>query len=459
MIVFFHTLRTAVKSLRRNVMRSALTALGIVIGTAAVIVMMEIGQGSARAIQETIARMGANNLMIQPGAASSGGISLGGGSEKTLMLEDVDALSTEMAEGLDGVAPVIRARTQVVYGNKNWVPFYLYGTSPSYIDVREWNLVDGSMFSDQDVRNGVQVAVIGQTLVRELFDGESPIGREVRINSRPFKIIGTLAPKGADMVGFDQDDILLSPWTAVKYKVAGTQLTEVNQSVPDVLDAASAVNTLNQRYPVAAVPLYPVESTAQKANYPQIDRLTNIDRIMLRVSNHMPMPAAKKQIGEVLRRQHRLRPGEPDDFNLRDMTEQSAALGSSAKMMGSLLLSVALISLAVGGVGIMNIMLVTVTERTREIGLRMAVGARPRDILRQFLTEAIILCLLGGILGILIGLSGSLAVREFLRWPTESSPAAVIASVSVSVLVGVIFGYYPAWKAARLDPIQALRYE
>jgi ABC-type antimicrobial peptide transport system permease subunit len=455
----FTVFRTAVKSLRRNVMRSALTTLGIVIGVAAVIVMMEIGQGSARAIQETIARMGANNLMIQPGAASSGGISLGGGSEKTLMLEDAEALKTECGDILAGVAPVVRARTQVVYGNKNWVPFYLYGTTPTYLDVREWQLDEGSTFSEQEVRNGVQVCVVGQTIVRELFDGESPIGREVRINSRPFKIIGTLTGKGADMVGFDQDDVLLAPWTAVKYKIAGTALTDVNQSAPDALAAADAVNTLNQRYPVTTVPLYPVPSTAQIANYPQIDRLTNVDRIMIRVARDVPMPVAKKQITEVLKRQHRIRPGEPDDFNLRDMTEQSAALGSSAQMMGSLLLSVALISLAVGGVGIMNIMLVTVTERTREIGLRMAVGARPRDILRQFLIESIILCLLGGILGILIGRGSSAAVRVFLRWPTESSLLAVIASVTVSVLVGVAFGYYPAWKAARLDPIQALRYE
>lgn len=459
MSVWLEITRVALKSLLRNSMRSALTMLGIVIGVAAVITMMEIGQGSARAIRDTIARMGANNLLVQPGAAASGGISLGSGSEKTLTIDDCAALKNECGEILSGVAPIVRARTQVIYGNKNWVPFNLYGSTPEYLEVREWDLEEGHSFDEQDVRNGVQVCVIGQTIVRALFDGQSPIGQHVRVNNQLFRIIGTLTPKGADMVGFDQDDMLLAPWTAVKYKVAGTALTEVNQSAATPIDTAQAVNTLNTRYPGTRLPLYPVPSAAQLANNPKIDRLTNVDRIVVKVSDDAEMTAAKKRIFEVLMRQHRLHPGEPADFNLRDQTEQNAALGSSARMMGSLLLSVALISLVVGGVGIMNIMLVSVTERTREIGLRMAVGARPRDILSQFLVEAIVLCLLGGALGILIGRGGSWAVQAFLQWPTESSMLAVVASVTVSVLVGVIFGYYPAWKASRLDPIQALRYE
>lgn len=459
MSAYIEAMRVALKSLTRNSMRSALTMLGIVIGVAAVITMTEVGQGSAKAIRETIARMGANNLLIQPGAASSGGISLGGGSEKTLTLDDCIALENECGDALFGVAPIVRARTQVIYGGKNWVPFYLYGTTPNYLDVREWAYEEGHGFSEQDVRNSVQVCVIGQTLVREMFGDESPINQHVRINNQLFRVIGTLTYKGSDMVGFDQDDILLAPWTSVKYKIAGTSLTDVNQSVATPIDAAQAVNTLNNRYPVTVQALYPVPSPLQLADNPQIDRLTNIDRVMVRVSDDADMKTAKRRINEVLLRQHRIREGAPADFNIRDMAEQSAAQGSQAKIMGNTLLAVAFISLVVGGVGIMNIMLVSVTERTREIGLRMAVGARPRDILRQFLIEAIILCLLGGAIGIALGRGGSAAVRIFLNWPTESSLLAVVASVTVSVVVGVLFGYYPAWKASRLDPIQALRYE
>lgn len=453
------TVRTAVKALRRNVLRSALTTLGIVIGTAAVITMMEIGQGSARAVRETIARMGANNLMIQPGTAASGGISLGGGTQTTLTLQDAQALADECADVIGSVAPVVRARTQVVYGNKNWVPFYLYGTSPEYLEVRQWEeLAEGYPFTQQDVRNGVQVCILGQTIVREMFGAESPIGKEVRINNQPFKVVGTLTPKGANMLGFDQDDILLAPWTAIKYKVSGTSVASVNQSATAAsTDPRDQVNSLSARYPSQRVALYPTHSAAQLANNPTIDRLTNVDLIWVKVEKDIP--AAKQRINEVLHRTHRIRAGQPNDFNIRDMAEQNAALGSSAQLIGGMLLSVALISLLVGGVGIMNIMLVSVTERTREIGLRMAVGARPRDILRQFLVEAIILCLIGGALGIAIGRLGSWLVSVLFSWPTDSSLPAVIASVSVSVAVGITFGFYPAWKASRLDPIQALRYE
>ncbi|MBL9090213.1 MAG: ABC transporter permease [Planctomycetaceae bacterium] len=459
MLQFVETTRVALRSLRRNVLRSALTTLGIVIGVSAVITMIEIGQGSARAIRETIARMGANNLLIQSGAASSGGITLGGGSGNTLLVSDLEALEVECAEYIAEVAPIVRARTQVVYGNKNWVPFYLYGTSPAYPDVRQWPLEEGSFFTEQDVRNSVPVCVLGQTLVRELFPDSSPVGQDVRINNQPFRVIGTLEGKGADMVGFDQDDTLLAPWTTVKYKVAGESLQETNQSVALPIDTASQVNSLNERYPGLHLPLYPVPSTSQTANYPQANRLETVDRIALRVSDGVDMQQAKKDMSEVLRRKHRLRDNEANDFNIRDMTEQSAAMGSSSAQMGSLLLAVALISLVVGGVGIMNIMLVTVTERTREIGLRMAVGARPRDILRQFLIEAVILCLLGAALGVVLGRGGSAFMNYWKQWPVESSTWAVVASVSSSVLVGVVFGYYPAWKASRLDPIQALRYE
>ncbi|MFO0820891.1 MAG: ABC transporter permease [Pirellulales bacterium] len=453
------TIRTAVKALRRNLLRSFLTTLGIVIGVAAVIAMMEIGQGSSKSIQEMIARMGANNLMVQPGTAASGGISLGGGSQQTLTLKDYEALD-EQRPLLASVAPVVRSRTQIVYGNKNWVPFYMYGTTPSYLDVREWlPLVEGSPFSDQDVRRGTQVCLVGETIVRELFLGESPVGKEIRIGGKPFQVVGVLASKGSNTMGIDQDDIVIAPWTAIKYKVTGTSVTNTNQSAVVAGDPSQQVNSLSSRYPSVQPRLFPIASAQQKANNPQIERSTHVDWIMIRVGRAADIPEAKRRITELLHRSHRIRPNQPNDFNIRDMTEQNEALSSSTRVMGGLLLSVATISLIVGGVGIMNIMLVSVTERTREIGLRMAVGARRRDILRQFLVEAVMLCVSGGAIGIVLGRLSSFILRVVFQWPVETSWPAVVASVSVSVSVGVLFGFYPAWKASRLNPIQALRYE
>lgn len=459
MKAYVRTIKTAAKALRRNLMRSILTTLGIVIGVAAVIAMMEIGRGSSKAIQDMIARMGANNLMVQPGTAASGGVSLGGGSQQTLTLKDVAALEEEIPQ-LISVAPVVRSRTQIVFGNRNWVPFYLYGSTPSYLNVREWeDLLEGVCFSDQDVRNAVQVCLVGTTIVRELFANESPVGKEIRISGKPFTVIGVLASKGSNTMGLDQDDVVLTPWTALKYKVAGTSVTNVNQSAAVVTDPTQQVNSLSARYPSVQTKLFPLASAQQKANNPQIERMTNVDTIMVRVGRAAEVPDAKRRIIEVLQRTHRIRPGQPDDFNIRDMTEQNEALSSSTRVMGGLLLSVATISLIVGGVGIMNIMLVSVTERTREIGLRMAVGARQHDILRQFLVESIILCMSGGAVGIVVGRLSSYILRVAFQWPVESSLPAVVASVTVSVSVGVIFGFYPAWKASRLNPIQALRYE
>ena len=453
------TIRTATKALRRNIMRSVLTTLGIVIGVAAVIAMMEIGAGSSRAIQEMISRMGANNLMVQPGTAASGGVSMGGCSQTTLTLNDFELLYSE-CKLLHSIAPLVRSRTQIVYGGKNWVPFYLYGTTPAYLNVREWEqLAEGTCFSDQDVRNGVQVCLVGQTIVRELFMDESPLGKEIRIGNKPFTVIGVLTPKGSNAMGMDQDDIVMTPWTALKYKVSGTSVANVNQSATATTDPTQQVNSLSGRYPSVQPKLFPVASAQQKANNPQIERMTNVDVIMVRVASSLDVPEAKRQITSLLHRAHRIRPGQPDDFNIRDMTEQNEALSSSTRVMGLLLLSVATISLVVGGVGIMNIMLVSVTERTREIGLRMAVGARQRDILRQFLVEAVILCMIGGGLGIVFGRATSLILKTVFLWPIESSLPAVIASVAVSVSVGVVFGFYPAWRASRLNPIQALRYE
>ncbi len=452
-------LRIAVQGLRRNVLRAALTALGIIIGVAAVIAMMEIGRGSASAIQRTIASMGANNLLILPGTAASGGVSFGAGSVMTLTPQDADALLAE-APAIRAVAPVVRVRTQVIYANKNWVPIFIYGTTPAYLDVREWPIAEGEMFSEQDVRNASKVCVLGQRLVRELFQGESPLGQEVRVNNVAFKVVGVLSSKGANMMGIDQDDILLAPWTSIKYRVAGTSMANVNQSAPSAGSATSSqVNTLNQVYPSSKVNLYPEQSASQAANTPLPVRFANVDQIIAAARSSGEIPNAVEQITQLLRERHRLRPGDPDDFSIRDMTEMTKALASTAGLMTKLLLAVALISLVVGGVGIMNIMLVSVMERTREIGLRMAVGAWSRDILQQFLVEAVLLCFCGGVLGILAGRGASVLITALLGWPTEISLTAILAAFAVSVTVGIIFGYYPAWKASRLDPIVALRYE
>jgi len=458
--------RTAVRGLRRNVMRAALTALGIIIGVAAVIAMMEIGRGSATAIKRTIASMGANNLMIMPGTAASGGVSFGAGSVMTLTPQDAEAIAQE-CPAVRAVSPVVRARTQVVYGNRNWVPIYLHGTTPEFLEVREWPLIKGEMFSDRDVRNASKVCVIGQRLVRELFDSEPPVGKEIRVNNITFTVVGVLGKKGANMMGIDQDDILLAPWTSIKYRVAGTSLTSTNQSSSASSSSSSTstsstseqVNTLSKLYPSTDRNLYPKQSTSQAANTPLPVRFANVDMIFVAARSGAAVPGAIQQITQLLRERHRLAPGEPEDFNIRDMTEITKALSSTAGLMTKLLLSVALISLVVGGVGIMNIMLVSVTERTREIGLRLAVGAWSRDILQQFLLEAVILCFCGGLAGILMGRAISLLVTAVLRWPTELSLEAILAAFVVSVGVGVTFGYYPARKAAHLDPIVALRYE
>lgn len=454
----YKTIRTALRALSRNPMRATLTTLGIIIGVASVIVMIEIGKGSAKAIERTILNMGANNLMVRPGTAASGGVSFGAGSVMTLTPQDGEAILRECS-AVHTVAPEVRARTQVIYGNQNWVPLQIIGTTPAYLEVRSWtDLAMGEMFSDLDVRNASKVCVLGRTLVRELFNDQSPVGREVRINNVSFRVLGVLSAKGANMMGRDQDDIILAPWTTIKYRVTGSPLTDVNQSSPGS-ETSSEVNTLSKLYPNEKLVLYPEPSAAQAANTPLPVRFTNIDTILVSVVSEADIPLALQQITRLLRERHRIPPDQPDDFNIRDMTEMTRTLASTSLLMTNLLLSVALISLVVGGVGIMNIMLVSVTERTREIGLRMAVGGRGRDILIQFLVEAVALCLAGGAVGILVGCTGAYLVTLILRWPTETSLTAIVVSVVVSASVGIIFGFYPAWKASRLDPIEALRYE
>jgi len=456
---WYRTIRTALHALRRNVMRSILTTLGIIIGVAAVIAMMEIGSGSSKAIQSTIASMGANNLLIMPGTAASGGVSFGAGSVMTLTPQDCEAILKD-CPAVNAGAPVVRARTQVVYGSHNWVPLYIYGTTPQFLGVRDWTaMAEGEPFTDRDVRNGSKVCLLGRTLVRELFQNQSPIGKEVRVKNVSFKVVGVLVQKGANMMGQDQDDILLAPWTTIKYRVSGTSATTANQSLSTSASTAPAVNSLSQLYPNASVVLYPAPSSTQAADTPLPVRFANVDQIMASARNTEEMAVAIRQITALLRERHRIHSGEPEDFTVRDMTEMTKALSSTSVLMTNLLLCVAAISLVVGGVGIMNIMLVSVTERTREIGLRMAVGARGRDILWQFLIEAVLLCLAGGAFGILFGRLTSHLVSTLLHWPTALSVAAIVAAVLVSASVGIIFGFYPAWKASRLDPIDALRYE
>ncbi len=463
---FYRVLRTAVRALRRNVMRSALTTLGIIIGVSAVIAMTEIGQGSSTAVQKTIASMGANNLLIMPGTASSGGVTFGSGSVITLTPQDADAIARE-CPSVNSVATVVRARTQATFANKNWVPLYIYGTTPSFLDVREWtDLEEGEPFTDADVRNQTRVCLIGQTIKHELFNDQSPVGRELRMQNVGFRVIGVLSQRGANMMGLDQDDIILAPWTSIKARVSGSLLTNVNQSTALLasstmasVNAATTVNSLNGSYPGSQDSIYPTMDPLRLIDYPQQTRFPNIDQVLCRASSTPEIKLAIRQITDLLHERHHIKNGLPDDFSVRDMTEMSKALGSASQTMTRSLLFVALVSLIVGGVGIMNIMLVSVTERTREIGLRMAVGARPQDILRQFLVEAVVLCLMGGFMGILIGRGAAELLHYFLKWPIEVSVLAIVAAISVSASVGIIFGYYPAWKASRLDPIEALRYE
>jgi len=452
------TLRTAFGALRRNLMRSALTTLGIIIGVGAVIAMVEISSGSRTALMKTMSSMGANVLIVTNGAAASGGVSWGSGTEETLTPDDAEEM-VRQCPAVAEAAPIVSTAGQVVYGNRNWVPMRIVGSTPGYLTVRDWTEMDeGEMFSDRDVTSANRVCAIGRTLARELFQGESPVGKDIRLKNVSLKIVGVLGRKGANMMGEDQDDIIIAPWTTIKYRISGTRTAQANAKAAASTSGLEKINSLKNPYP-GTVTLYPVQSAVQQANTPQPVRFATVDLILTKAASASRTKEAIAEITALLHERHRIREDQDDDFQIRDMAEIISAMSSMSKMMGGLLLIVAMISLAVGGVGIMNIMLVSVTERTREIGLRMAVGARSYHILRQFLIEAVVLCMFGGALGILLGRTASTLVWFFMRWPVAASWPAIAAAFLVSAGVGIAFGFYPAWKASRLDPIEALRYE
>ena len=396
-----------------NKMRSFLTALGIIIGVASVITMLAIGQGSKRSIQANIAEMGSNMIMIHPGADMRGGVRQDPSAMQTLKLTDYESLRDE-CNYIKGISPVVSSSGQFIYGNNN-TQSTLYGVNREYLDIRQLSVSDGDMFTDQDIKAGTKVCILGQTVVDYLFpDGSDPVGRVVRFNTIPFRVIGVLKKKGYNSMGMDQDDLVLAPYTTVMKRIlAQTYLSEIQASAitEDVTDKATAEMT------------------------------------------------------SILRRNHKLKDatdtseGDDDDFNIRSQEELSSMMNSTTDMMTILLGCVAGISLIVGGIGIMNIMYVSVTERTREIGLRMSVGARGVDILNQFLIEAILLSVTGGVIGVLLGIGASYAVKMFAHWPIYIELWSIIMSFAVCTFTGVFFGWYPAKKAARLDPIEAIRYE
>jgi len=403
-------LALAGRSLMRHRVRTALAMLGIVIGIAAVICMVALGQGASSMIQNSINSMGRNLVMVWPGAASSSGFSWGGGTAVTLTPEDGDAVLREV-KSVVGLTPVVRTRGQLVHDAQNWVPNQIYGVSTSFINVRDWPVDQGEMFTDRDVAASGKVCLVGKTVADNLFlEGESPLGATLRIKNVPFRVIGVLGSKGTSSMGSDQDDIVVVPWTAV-------------------------------------------------ANLLQGSSFRNVDQLLISIDEAQNVAPAMAEITEVLRARHRLQDEEASDFRLLTMSEMAQTTIQMQETMSSLLAGIASISLIVGGIGIMNIMLVSVTERTREIGLRLAVGARGRDILQQFLAEAAMLTGLAGLIGVALGAGASSMLADMRQWPFELSHAAMALAAVFSCAVGIFFGLYPALRAARLDPIEALRYE
>jgi putative ABC transport system permease protein len=405
---FLAILKIAMRALGRNKMRSALTMLGIIIGVGAVIAMVSVGQGAQRMVQDQISSMGSNMLYVMPGNMMQGGASMGLGAASTLTDEDVIAIQREIP-AVAYVSPVVNSSAQIVFGNQNWF-VRIQGTNEQFPDIRNWKVQQGEFFNEADVVSGSRVIVLGKTVADKLFPGMDPVGQTIRVRNLPFRVAGVLEAKGQSMVGQDQDDTAIVPYTTVQRKLAGRTIPAISQAmVTGVSEAGSKL--------------------------------------------------AQNQITDLLRQRHKIGPTESDDFMVRNMADVAATSAQLTTIMTLLLGSIAAISLIVGGIGIMNIMLVSVTERTREIGIRMAVGARPNYIRLQFLAESLMLSLMGGLIGILIGGSISRGISGFLGWPTLVSTLSVLISFGFATAIGIFFGYYPAHKAAALDPIEALRYE
>jgi putative ABC transport system permease protein len=401
-------IRVAFRALVRNKMRAALTMLGIIIGVSAVIAMVSIGQGASASVQAQIESIGTNLLFVSAGAQNVGGVRSGTGDTgtNTLTVEDLDAIKREVPS-VSMVTPTVNARSQLVAGNMNWNTS-VQGVSEQYPEIRKWTVQGGTFFTDADVRTAARVIVIGQTIGDSLFPGTDPVGQTLRVMNLPFRVVGVMARKGQDQQGRDQDDVAFAPYSTVQKKILGSPRVQIAY----------------------------VSAISQDATY-----------------------TAQSQISDLLRQRHKLEANEANDFTVRNMTDVADAANETSKTMTILLACIAGVSLLVGGIGIMNIMLVSVTERTREIGIRMAIGARSSAVRSQFLIESIVLSLTGGLIGIVLGIAVSLGIPRMLGWPTLVSTMAILGSVIFSAAVGIFFGYYPARKAAALDPIEALRYE
>ena len=410
---YTNLLKIALRAIAANKTRSFLTALGIIIGIASVITMLAVGQGTKQSIQANIAEMGSNMIMISPGADRRGGVRQEASSMKTLKLTDYETIKDE-CKYIKAVSPMVSSSGQFIYGNEN-TPSTIYGVNQDYLEIRQISVADGEVFTDSEVKTSAKVCILGQTVVDNLFpDGSDPIGKVVRFNSIPFRVIGVLKKKGYNSMGMDQDDLVLAPYTAVMKRIlAQTYLSGIQ---------CSAIT----------------EGATDKAT---------------------------EEISTILRRNHKLKEAtetteaDEDDFTIRSQEELASMMNSTTDMLTILLGCVAGISLVVGGIGIMNIMYVSVTERTREIGLRMSVGARGMDILNQFLIEAILLSVTGGIIGVVLGIGASYSIKLFAHWPIAIQAWTIVMSFAVCTFTGVFFGWYPAKKAAQLDPIEAIRYE
>jgi putative ABC transport system permease protein len=409
MTELWQSLRIALRALRVNKMRSFLTMLGIIIGIAAVIAMIAVGAGARQVLSDQIASIGSNLLLVLPGSTTSGGLRGGSGSAVPLTMADVRAIREE-CPSVALAAPTVRGVAQVVHGNLNWSTAIM-GTTPEFLEIRDWPVVSGRTMTDTDVDGTTRHALLGQTVAQQLFGAEDPVGRIIRIRNVPFTVIGVLELKGQSPQGQDQDDVILVPVRTAQRRLFGGR-------TPDSVGA-----------------------------------------IMVQAADAQALSAAEEEVGALLDQRRRIGPNRERDYSVRNLSEILAVSEQSSRVMSLLLGSVASISLLVGGIGIMNIMLVSVTERTREIGIRMAIGARRRDILLQFLTEAVLLTTLGGLLGMLLGVGGAGVVSKLLGWPTLIAGESILLAFGFSAAVGIFFGFYPARKAASLSPIEALRYE